>query len=122
ADVVADHLAEVAQAQHDVANAVVAQQLELVVDEGPAGDLDEGLGDLRSDGAKPGGEAAGEDGGGGPGKVEAHGAGSGGRGGASWYALPVRACAPCAAAASAVVGKPRRPGWVRALTAAAALR
>ena len=50
-----------ADAENDVTDAARVEHLQLVREEGPAGDGHQRLGDLLGDGPKPGGKAAGED-------------------------------------------------------------
>jgi len=57
-----DLLSEVPQAEDHAADAVVPEQLDLVVDERPPGDRDECLGDRRADRPEPCGQTAGQQG------------------------------------------------------------
>ena len=62
AKLVTDHLAEIADTEHDLRQTLGAQQLDLVVQERASGHFHERLRNFFRDRAQPRGEAAGEDG------------------------------------------------------------
>jgi len=62
AEVFFDHLAEVSETEDDFAEAVAVKKIELVIDEGLAGQLNQGFGDFLCERAEARGQAAGQEG------------------------------------------------------------